>query len=54
MIHMLDIGIGIGGEIGLYSRKQHLDIFGNSLYYCTFFFFFFCCTIVTMIYYIDY
>ena len=30
MIHMLDIGIGINGEIGLYSRKQHLDSFGNS------------------------
>ena len=30
MIHMLDIGIGIDGEIGLYSRKKHLDSFGNS------------------------
>ena len=30
MIHMLDIGIGIDGEIGLYCRKQHLDSFGNS------------------------
>ena len=30
MIHMLHIGIGINGEIGLYSRKQHLDSFGNG------------------------
>ena len=30
MIHMLDIGIGIDGEIGLHCRKQHLDSFGNS------------------------
>ena len=30
MIHMLDIGISIDGEIGLYCRKQHLDSFGNS------------------------
>ena len=30
MIHMLDIVIGIDGEIGLYSRKQHIDSFGNS------------------------
>ena len=30
MIHMLDIGIGIDGGIGLYCRKQHLDSFGNS------------------------
>ena len=27
MIHMLDIGIGIDGGIGLYCRKQHLDRF---------------------------
>ena len=54
MIHMLDIGIGIDGEIGLYCRKQHLDSFGNSLivlYNC---FCFFGCIIVTMIYHIDY
>ena len=30
MIHMLDIVIGIDGETGLCSRKQHVDSFGNS------------------------
>ena len=27
---LLESFIGIDGEIGLYSRKQHLDSFGNS------------------------
>ena len=39
MIHMLDIGIGIDGGIGLYCRKQHLDSFGNSWSYCVTVFF---------------
>ena len=30
MINMLDIQNCIDGEVGLYSRKQHLDSFGNS------------------------
>ena len=52
MIHMLDIGIGIDGGIGLYYRKQHLDRFVivDSIVQM----FFFGCTIVTMIYHIDY
>ena len=52
MIHMLDIGIGIDGGIGLYCRKQHLDRFVivDSIVQM----FFFGCTIVTMIYHIDY